>query len=62
MLVLITKVNVDNRRTGLLEIFYKDMEEMINKRIKSLVQFQNVLHGFRAGREAGTAIMDIKLA
>ena len=35
---------------------------MIYTRIKTVVQFHDVLHEFRAGRGTGTAIMDTKLA
>ena len=36
------------------------MEAGINTRIKTLVHFNNVLHGFFAGRETETVIMDLK--
>ena len=37
------------------------MEAVIDTWIKSVVQFQDVLNGFRAGRGAGTSIMELKL-
>ena len=62
VLVLIQKENTDNRWIGMLEVVCKVVGAMINTRIKTVVQFHNVLHGFCAGRAAGIAIMELKLA
>ena len=62
MLVLISKGNADTRRIALLEVVWKVVEAVIDTRIKSVVQFHNVLQGFCAGRGAETAIMELKLA
>ena len=46
----------------ILEVVWKVVEAVIDTRIKSVVQFYNVLHRFCAGGGAGTAILEIKLA
>ena len=38
------------------------VEAMIDTCIKKVVQFQDVLHIFCAGRGTGTAIMELKIA
>ena len=62
MLVLISKVNADNRGISLVEVVWRVLEEVINTCINSVVQFHYVLHGFCAGSRTGTAIMELKLA
>ena len=62
MLVLILKVNADTWGIGILEVFWKVVEVVINTRIKSVVQIHDVLHRFHAGRGEWTAIMELKLA
>ena len=47
---------------GLLEVVWKVVEEVIDTRIKVVVQFHDVLHRFRACRGRGAAIMELKLA
>ena len=61
VLVLISKGNADTRRIALLEVVWKVVEAVIDTRIKSVVQFHNVLQGFCTGRGIGTAIMDLRL-
>ena len=41
---------------------WKVVEGVIFARVKASVQFHDVLHGFHAGRRAGTTIMELKLA
>ena len=60
-MVMIPKVNVDTKGIGMLEAVWKVLEAAIDTRIKSVVQFHNVLQGFCAGRGAETAIMELKL-
>ena len=38
------------------------VEALIDNHIRSNIQFNDVLHGFREGRGTGMAIMDLKLA
>ena len=49
VLVLIPKVNTDNRGIGLAEVVWKVVEAVIDTCIKTVVKFHDVLHGFRAG-------------
>ena len=44
-----------------MEIVWKVVEVMIYNHIKTVVQFHDFLHGFCAGRGAGTAIMELKI-
>ena len=46
----------------MLEVVWKVMEAVIDARIKIVVQFHDVLHGFCTGRDAGTVIIELKLA
>ena len=59
--VLLPKGNGDYRGIGLLEISWKVIESIINRRIASKVEFHNALHGFRARRDMGTACIEAKL-
>ena len=61
-MVLILKVNMDTRGIGLLEAIWKAVEVVIDARNKKVIQFHDFLHGFCAGSEAGTTIMEIKIA
>ena len=53
---------MDTQEIRLLEVIWKVAEVAIDNRIKTVVQFHDVLHVFCEGRGTGTAIMDIKLA
>ena len=59
VLVIIPKVNSANQGIRLLEVVWKVVEEVIDTRIKSVVQFHDILHGFCAGRGKGTNIMEL---
>ena len=61
LLVLITKGNSDTPGIGMLEVFWRVVEAVIDTPIKSLVQFHDVLHGVFAGGGEGTANMQLKL-
>ena len=62
VLVLIPKVNEDTRWIELIEVVWKVVEAVIDARIKTVVQCNDVLYGFCKRRGMGTAIMEIKLA
>ena len=62
MLVLIPKGNSDTQSIGLLEVVWKVAEVVIYTCIRITVKFNDALHGFRAGRGTGTAIIELKLA
>ena len=49
VLVLIPKGNAYTWGIGVLELVWKAVEAMIDTHINTVVQFHNVLHGFRAG-------------
>ena len=59
--VLLPKGNGDYWGIGLLEIGWKIIESIINRRIASKVIFHDALHGFRAKRGTGTACIEAKL-
>ena len=62
ILVLIPKSNPgEYRGIALLEILYKLVSSIINRRIGSKIQFDDAVHGFRPGRGTGTAILEAKL-
>ena len=61
ILVLIPKLNTDNRGIGLLETLWKVVEAIINTRLQTSIQFHNILHGLHAGRVMGMATMEIKI-
>ena len=62
VLVLISKGTTNTQGIGLLETLWKVVEVLINTRLRVSLQLHDVLHGFRAGRGVGTAIMELKLA
>ena len=57
ILVLIPKVTTDTWDIGLLTTLYKVVEDTVDTRLKSSLQFHDVLDGFRDRRETGTSIM-----
>ena len=60
--VLIPKATPgEYRGIALLEILYKLISSIINARLSEAVQLDDALHGFRAKRGTGTAIMEAKL-
>ena len=50
------------RGIGLVEHLQKVMDIICDTRIKDAVVFHDLVHGFRAQRGTGTAILEIKLA
>ena len=62
ILVLIPKSSPgEYRGIALLEIIYKLLSSIINRRLCDKVKLDDALHGFRAKRGTGTAIMEVKL-
>ena len=61
ILFLLPKGNAENRWIGTIEVLWKVVEAIIDTRIKTVVTFHNVLHGFSSIRGTGTAIMDINM-
>ena len=62
VMVLIPKGTTDTRGIGLLETLWKVVEALIDTRLRTILQLNGVLNGFRARRGAGTAIMELNLA
>ena len=60
--ILTPKGKADTREIGMIEILWKVVEAIIKTNIKTVVTFQNVLHGFRIRRGTGTAIMENNMA
>ena len=46
----------------MLDVLWKVVEALIDTRIKTVVQFHDVLHGFCAGRGTGTTITELKIS
>ena len=59
--VLIPKGKRDYRGIGLVEVIWKVVAVILNRRLTSSITFHDVLHGFRAGRGTGTATLEAKL-
>ena len=53
--VLITKGKKDYRGFGLVEVMWKVVAEILNRRITASITYHDFLHGFRAGCGTGTA-------
>ena len=58
--VLIPKGKGDYRGIGLVEVMWKVVAVILNRRFTSSITFHNVLHGFWAGRGTGTATLETK--
>jgi exonuclease III len=62
ILVLIPKATQGQYRgIALLEIIYKLISAIINRRLTGSIRFHDAVHGFRTGRGTGTAIIEAKL-
>ena len=62
ILILLPKaVEGQFRGIGLLEIVWKLISRVLDIRIKAAIDFHDCLHGFRAKRGTGTAIIEAKL-
>ena len=59
--ISLPKGNSDYRGFGLLEINWKVIKSIINRRIASKVTFHDALHGFGARRGTGTTCIKEKL-
>ena len=62
VLVVIPKGTTNTRGIGLLETLWKVVEALVYTCLHTILQFHEVLHGFKAGRGTGTAIMELKIA
>ena len=59
--VLIPKGEKEYRGIGLVEVLWKVVAEILHLRLTTAITYHNALHGFRAGRGAGTATLEAKL-
>ena len=59
--VLIPKGKGDYRGIVLVEVMWKVVAVILNRRFNSSITFHNVLHGFRVGRGTGTTTLEAKL-
>ena len=60
-MILIPKGKGEYRGIGLVEVMWKVMAVILNRRLTSSITFHDVRHGFRAGRGTGTATLEAKL-
>ena len=61
MVVLIPKGKKDYRGIGLVEVMWKVVAAILNRRFKASINYHDFLHGFRAGCGTGTATLYAKL-
>ena len=61
-LIIIPNANADTQVMGILELFWKVTEAIIDTCIKKVVTFHKVLHGFCAGRGTGASIVELNPA
>ena len=61
VVVLIPKGEKDYRGIGLMEVMWKVVVEILNRRFAASITYHDALHGFRAGRGMGTATLEAKL-
>ena len=59
--VLIPKGKKDYWGIGLVEVMWKVVEAILNRRFTASITYHDALHGFRAGRGTGTATLEAKL-
>ena len=59
--VLIFKGKKDYRGIGLVEVMWKVMAAILNRRFTASIAYHDFLHGFRAGHGTGTATLEAKL-
>ena len=60
-LVLIPKGKKGYRGIGLVEVMWKVVVTILNRRFAASITYHGVLYGFRAGRSTGTATLEAKL-
>ena len=60
-MVLLHKGGKEYCDIGLLEVMWKVVAAILNRRLVASITFHNFLHCFRAGRVTGTATLEAKL-
>ena len=61
MVVLIPKGGGDYHGIGLVDVVWKVVAAILNRRLTASITYHDFLHGFRAGRGTGTATLEAKL-
>ena len=56
--VFLSRGRVEYQGIGLVEVVWKVCATVVNFRLKRSVTLNDTLHGFRAGRGKGTAILE----
>ena len=59
--VLIPKGKGKLRGIGLVEVLWKAIASLLNRRLTAAISFHDTLHGFRAGGGTGTATLNVKI-
>ena len=59
--VLIPKGKRDYRGIGLVEVMWKVVAAILNRRFTVSITYHDFLHGYRAGRGTGTATLEANL-
>ena len=59
--VLIPKRKKDYRGIGLVEVMWKLVAEILNRRFTASITYHDFLHGFRVGHGTGTTTLEAKL-
>ena len=62
ILFLILKGNTDTWGIGLLDTLWKVVEAIIDTRLREIISFHDIIHGFHVERGMGTAILELRLA
>ena len=56
--VLVPKGEKEYHGIGLMEVMWKVVAAILNRRLTDFITFHDFLHGFRAGRGTGTATLE----
>ena len=59
--VMIPMVKKDYCGIGLVEMMWKVVTAILNRRLTASIAYHDFLHGFQAGRSTGTATLEAKL-
>ena len=60
-MVITPKRNREFRVIGIVEVIWKAVAGVVNRRIGVAVNFHDVLHGLRVGRGTGTAFLETRI-
>ena len=60
-MVLIPKDGGNYRGIGLVEVIWKAVAVILNRRFTAAIAYHNSFHRFRAGRGTGTTTLEVRL-